>query len=115
MPYGPFNFCLARLECLIDRHLAGQGGSDVLANLQADRLKLWYSDKLYSDVRDLLNGRVRRVSRLHGLEGARLRNFAAWQVTDRTKKPAFSKYRLLAIGCSRSAGQTAQERHLGNE
>jgi hypothetical protein len=31
------------LERLIDRHLAGQGGSDVLANLQADGLKLWYS------------------------------------------------------------------------
>jgi hypothetical protein len=130
--------------------------------------KLWYSDKLYSDVRDLLNGRVRRVSRLHGLEGyrsewrrflvfgivvsrlaragrdsgptsvlrrqldvflgrgppllpksgisrARLRNFAAWQVTDRTNKPAFSKYRLSAIGDLRSASQTVQERQLGNE
>src|SRR4029077_44935 len=50
-----------------------------------------------------------------GLSRARLRNFAAWQVTDRTKKPAFSKYRLLATGCSRSASQTAQERQLGNE
>jgi hypothetical protein len=71
LPYGPFNFCLTRLECLVDRHLAGQGGSDVLANLQADGLKLWYPDKLYSDVRDLLNSRVRRVSRLHGFESYR--------------------------------------------
>ena len=50
-----------------------------------------------------------------GLSRAGLRNFAAWQVTGRTKKPAFSKYRLLAIGYSRSASQTVQERQLGNE
>jgi hypothetical protein len=50
LSYGSLNLSLTRLERLIDRHLAGQSGSDVLAYLETDRLKLRYSDKLHTDI-----------------------------------------------------------------
>jgi hypothetical protein len=71
LPYRALNLSLARSERLIDRHLAGQGSSNVLAHLLADRLKLRYSDKLYADLGNLLKRRVRRIGGLHRLEGHR--------------------------------------------
>ena len=68
---APFNFSLAGPERLIHRHLAGQGGGDILTNLQADGLELGYADELYPDVRHVLNRGVCWVGCLHRLEGYR--------------------------------------------
>src|SRR5258706_8287347 len=59
---------LALGKRVLDRNLPRDGGRNLLRNVRAESLEFRNAYKLDTRVRDLILGRVRRVSRLDGLQ-----------------------------------------------